>query len=106
MQVPMFAVQQKRLCGLSGLQAGDAGCLLTLIKAQIPFEVPGDPVLSDQKVHALPLPAVIRIDVDGAASRYSHYLTTATSLLPAMPRGTPQVPASAIARCSTPMAHL
>ena len=54
MQVPMFAVQQKRLCGLSGLQAGDAGCLLTLIKAQIPFEVPGDPVLSDQKVHALP----------------------------------------------------
>ena len=69
MQVPMFAVQQKRLCGLSGLQADDAGCLLTLIKAQIPFEVPGDPVLSDQKIYTLPLPALLSIDVDGRRGR-------------------------------------
>jgi hypothetical protein len=69
MQVPMFAVQQKRLCGLSGLQAGDASCLLTLIKAQIPFEVPGDPVLSDQNIYTLPLPALLSIDVDGRRGR-------------------------------------
>src|SRR5436309_3224814 len=30
MQAPILAVQQKRQCGLSGLQAGDAGCLLTV----------------------------------------------------------------------------
>ena len=69
MQAPIFAVQQKRLCGLSGLQAGDAGCLLTMVKAQIPFELPGDPVLGDQNIYALPLPALISIDVDGRRGR-------------------------------------
>ena len=69
MQAPIFAVQQKRLCGLSGLEAGDAGCLLTLVKAQIPFELPADLVLGDQKVDTLPLPALISIDVDGRRGR-------------------------------------
>jgi hypothetical protein len=69
MQAPIFAVQQKRLCGLSGLQAGDAGCLLTLVKAQIPFELPGDLVLGDQKIYTLPLPALLSIDVDGRRGR-------------------------------------
>ena len=69
MQAPVFAVQQKQLCGLSGLQAGDAGCLLTLVKVQIPFELPGDPVLGDQKIYTLPLPALISIDVDGRRGR-------------------------------------
>jgi hypothetical protein len=69
MQAPIFAVQQKRLCGLSGLQAGDAGCLLTLVKAQIPFELAGDLVLNDQKIYTLPLPALISIDVDGRRGR-------------------------------------
>ena len=69
MQAAIFAVQQKRLCGLSGLQAGDAGCLLTLVKAQIPFELPGGPVLSDQTNYTLPLPALISIDVDGRRGR-------------------------------------
>jgi hypothetical protein len=69
MQAPIFAVQQKRLCGLSGLQAGDAGCLLTLVKVQIPFELPGDLVLGDQKIYTLPLPALISIDVDGRRGR-------------------------------------
>jgi hypothetical protein len=85
MQAPVFAVQQKQLCGLSGLQAGDAGCLLTLVKAQIPFELPGGPVLGDQKTYTLPLPALISIDVDGRRGRgfplqpfpdNSHVLTT------------------------------
>lgn len=69
MQVPIFAVQQKRLCGLSGLQAGDAGCLLTVVKVQIPFELPGDLVLGDRKIYTLPLPALISIDVDGRRGR-------------------------------------
>ena len=69
MQAPIFNVQQKRLCGLSGLQAGDAGCLLTLVKAQIPFELPGDLVLGAQKTYTLPLPASISIDVDGRRGR-------------------------------------
>jgi hypothetical protein len=68
-QAPIVAVQQKRLCGLSGLQTGDAGCLLTLVKAQIPFELPGDLVLSDQKIYTLPMPALISIDVDGRRGR-------------------------------------
>jgi hypothetical protein len=68
MQAPIFAVQQKPLCGLSGLQAGDAGCLLTLVKVQIPFELPGDLVLDSQKIYTLPLPALISIDVDGRIS--------------------------------------
>jgi hypothetical protein len=85
MQASVFAVQQKQLCGLSGLQAGDAGCLLTLVKVQIPFELPGDPVLGDQKIYTLPLPALISIDVDGRRGRgfplqplpdNSHVLTT------------------------------
>jgi hypothetical protein len=69
MQAPIFAVQQKRLCGLSGLEAGDAGCLLTLVKVQIPFELPGDPVLGEQNIYTLPLPALISIDVDGRRGR-------------------------------------
>ena len=69
MQAPIFAVQQKRQCGLSGFQAGDAGCLLTLVKAQIPFELPADPVRSDQNTYTLPLPALISIDVDGRRGR-------------------------------------
>ena len=69
MQAPIFAVQQKRLCGLSGLEAGDAGCLLTLVKAQIPFELPGDLVFGGQKMYTLPLPALISIDVDGRRGR-------------------------------------
>jgi len=85
MQAPIFAVQQKRVCGLSGLEAGDAGCLLTLVKAQIPFELPGDPVLGEQNVYTLPQPALISIDVDGRRGRgfplqplpdNSHVLTT------------------------------
>jgi hypothetical protein len=54
---------------LSGLQANDAGCLLTLVKAQIPFELPGDLVPGDQKIYTLPLPALISIDVDGRRGR-------------------------------------
>ena len=69
MQAPVFAVQQKQLCGLSGFEAGDAGCLLTLVKAQIPFELPGGPVLSDQQIYTLPAPALISIDVDGRRGR-------------------------------------
>ena len=69
MLAPVFAVRQKQLCGLSGLQAGDAGCLLTLVKAQIPFELPGDLVLGDQKTYTLPLPALVSIDVDGRRGR-------------------------------------
>jgi hypothetical protein len=69
MQAPIFAVQQKPLCGLSGLQAGDAGCLLTLVKVQIPFELPGDLMLDSQNIYTLPLPALISIDVDGRRGR-------------------------------------
>ena len=54
---------------MSGLQAGDAGCLLTLVKVQIPFELAGDPVLSDQNSYTLPSPALISIDVDGRRGR-------------------------------------
>ena len=89
MQAPIFAVQQKRVCGLSGLQAGDAGCLLTLVKTQIPFELPGDPVLNHQNIYTLPLPALISIDVDGRRGRgfplqplpdNSHVLTSCDAL--------------------------
>ena len=66
---PIFAVDQKQLCGLSGLQAGDAGCLLTRVKMQIPFEVPGDLVRGDQGSYKLPPPALISIDVDGRRGR-------------------------------------
>ena len=85
MQAPVFAVQQKEPCGLSGLQAGDAGCLLTLVRVQIPFELPGGPVLGEQKIYTLPPPALISIDVDGRRGRgfplqplpdNSHVLTT------------------------------
>lgn len=69
LQAPLIAVQQKRLCGLSGLEAGDAGCLLTLVKAQIPFELPADLVAGDQKNYTLPLPATISVDVDGRRGR-------------------------------------
>ncbi len=69
MQAPVFAVQQKQQCGLSGLLAGDAGCLQTLVKAQIPFELPGSLLLGDQKIYTLPLPALISIDVDGRRGR-------------------------------------
>ena len=67
--VPIFAVDQKQLCGLSGLQAGDAGCLLTRVKMQIPFEVTGDLVRGDQGSYKLPPPALISIDVDGRRGR-------------------------------------
>lgn len=85
MQAPIFAVHQKPLCGLSGLQVGDAGCLLTLVKVQIPFELPGDLMLGNQNLYTLPLPALISIDVDGRRGRgfplqplpdNSHVLTT------------------------------
>jgi len=88
-QAPIFAVQQKRQCGLSGLQAGDAGCLLTLVKTQIPFELAGGPVLNDQNIYTLPLPALISIDVDGRRGRgfplqplpdNGHVLTTCDAL--------------------------
>ena len=85
---PIFAVQQKRLCGLSGLQAGDAGCLLTLVRLQVPFELAGDLLLGNQKTYTLPLPAQISIDVDGRRGRgfplqplpdNAHVLTTCDS---------------------------
>ncbi len=69
MQAPVLAIQQKELCGLSGLQAGDAGCLLTLVKVQIPFELQGDLVLTDRKIYTLAPPALISIDVDGRLGR-------------------------------------
>jgi hypothetical protein len=69
MQAAVLAVQQKELCGLSGLQAGDAGCLLTLVKVQIPFELQADLVLTDQKIYTLASPALISIDVDGRRGR-------------------------------------
>jgi len=69
MQAAIFAVRQQEPCGLSGLQAGDAGCLLTLVKIQVPFELVGDPVSSDQKTYSYALPAFLYIDVDGHRGR-------------------------------------
>ncbi|HTS31053.1 MAG TPA: hypothetical protein VMH81_34515 [Bryobacteraceae bacterium] len=69
LQAGIFAVEQQLQCGLSGLQAGDAACLLTLVKIQVPFELPGDLVLNNQNVYTVPRPALISIDVDGKRGR-------------------------------------
>jgi hypothetical protein len=69
MQAGILAIRQQEPCGLSGLQAGDAGCLLTLLKIQVPFELAGDPVSSDQKTYSYAPPALLSIDVDGRRGR-------------------------------------
>jgi hypothetical protein len=66
---PIFSVRQQLACGLSGLIAGDAACVLTLIKVQIPFELQGDLVRRDEKSYSYALPALVSIDVDGRRGR-------------------------------------
>ena len=103
MQAAIFAVQQQEPCGLSGLQAGDAGCLLTLVKIQVPFELAGDPVSGDQKTYSYAPPALLSIDVDGHRGRGFPLQPLSRqrprAYLLAMPRGTPRLPASVIASC-------
>jgi len=68
LQAPIFAVRQDLKCGLSGVIAGDAACMLTVVKVQVPFELQGDLVLRDG-VYSTPFLAQLSIDVDGRRGR-------------------------------------